>query len=96
MRPEITKVTAIEKYKLFVRFDDGVEGILDLGDVAGKGVFSSWDVKNNFFEVYIGPESKAITWPDEIDIDTYNAYCIIKGISPEDYFTQKEQHATNL
>ena len=34
--------------------------------------------------------------PGEIDIDTYNAYCIIKGISPEDYFQKKEEHATNL
>lgn len=96
MRPKIEKVEALSKYKLHVKFQDGVQGVLDLSDCAGKGVFSSWDEDDNFFTVFISSESGAITWPGEIDIDTYNAYCIIKGISPEDYFQQKEAHATNL
>lgn len=93
MRPEITKVEAIEKYMLHVTFSDGVNGNLDLADCAGIGVFKSWDEADNFFKVFVSPESGAITWPDEIDIDTYNAYCKIRGISPEEYFKQKKVHA---
>lgn len=96
MRPKIESVEALSKYKLHVVFKDGVKGVLDLWDCAGKGVFKSWDDNENFFNVFISPESGAITWPNEIDIDTYNAYCTIKGISPEQYFEQTETHAKNF
>ncbi len=96
MRPLILKVSAAEKYKLFVQFSDGVEGVLNLEKHAGRGVFAAWDIDDNFSKVFIGAESGAITWPGEIDIDTYNAYCIIKGISPEDFFKNQVAHATNL
>jgi len=86
MRPTLKNVKALEKYKLFVQFDDGTEGILDLSDLAGKEAFLIWEKGNTFFEVFISDESGAITWPGEIDVDTYNVYCIIKGINPEDYF----------
>ncbi len=86
----------MEKYKLFVQFDDGTEGLLELDDCAGKGVFLSWDENDNFFNVFISPESGAITWPGEIDIDTYNAYCTIKGITPEEYFTKRKAYAPNF
>ena len=29
-------------YRLWVRFEDGVEGEADLSDVAGRGVFKRW------------------------------------------------------
>lgn len=96
MKPKIEKVVATEKYKLLVHFDDGTHGILDLHYLAGKGVFKQWDDDDSFFKVYISVESGAITWPNEIDIDTYNAYCKIKGISPAEYFQSKQKHAPHL
>jgi hypothetical protein len=96
MRLRIIEVTPLEKYKLFVRFSDGVEGAIDLSHLAGKGVFQSWEKNEDFYKVFISPESHAITWPGEIDIDTYKAYCTIKGINPEDYFKSEQQHATHL
>ena len=86
MRIKVTSVKAIEKYKIFIQFNDATEGVYDLSNCAGKGVFKTWEEDNNFFKVFISSESGAITWPNEIDIDTYNAYCIIKGINPEDFF----------
>lgn len=95
MRPKISAVEATEKYKLNIRFHDGVAGELDLSDCAGVGVFKNWDENENFFKVFINPENGAITWPNEIDIDTYNAYCTIKGISPEQLFMKQPSHATH-
>ncbi|MEO6838676.1 MAG: DUF2442 domain-containing protein [Ginsengibacter sp.] len=92
--PKIKSVEAIEKYKLKIHFDDGVKGIYDVSDIAGEGVFRTWDAGNNFFKVFINKESGAISWPGEIDIDTINAYCSIKGISPEIYFQNQLDHAT--
>jgi len=91
--PIIKSVTATSNYTLHVMFSDGTEGDYNIGHLAGKGVFRCWDVDNNFFKVYIDPESKSISWPGELDIDTINIYCAIKGISVDNYLT-KEHHAS--
>ena len=93
--PKIISVEALKKYKLKVRFSDGTEGIYDVEDIAGKGVFKVWDVDANFFKVFINKESGAISWPGNIDIDTINAYCTVNKISPEKYFNNQMRYATN-
>lgn len=96
MRIKPTFVKALEKYKLEIRFNDGTTGILDLSHKAGKGVFKNWDVEDNFFKVFISKESGSITWQNDVDIDTINAYCAIKNISVEDFVESvKLQHASN-
>jgi hypothetical protein len=97
MRIRPISVKAVEKYKIFIQFNDGTEGVYNLQNCAGKGVFKTWEEDDNFFKVFISSESGAITWPNEIDIDTYNAYCIIRGISPEEFFKlSKKEYATDL
>jgi len=96
MRIKIKSVRAMEKYKIFIQFNEGSEGILNLQDLTGKSVFKSWDVNNNFSKVFISDESGAITWPEEIDIDTLNAYFTIKNINPEEYFKKERTHASHL
>lgn len=93
--PKVINVKAKERYKIEVRFNDGTYGVYDLSHLAGKGVFLLWDKDDNFFKVNISKESGAITWLDEIDLDTLNIYCKIKGISPEKLLQSKEQYATN-
>lgn len=93
--PEITSVEAIEKYRLKLRFADATEGVYNISGLAGQGVFRIWDIDNNFFKVFINNESGAISWPGEIDIDTINAYCTIKGISPEKYLQNSMKYASN-
>ncbi len=91
--PKIISVTAIEKYKLYVRFSDASEGEYDVSHLAGKGVFKGWDTDNNFSKVSINTESGAITWPGELDIDTINVYCKMKGLDVDVYLNSKQQHA---
>jgi hypothetical protein len=93
--PKITSVEAIAKYKLKIHFTDGIQGIYEISDLAGHGVFKIWDIDDNFFKVFINKESGAISWPGEIDIDIINAYCTIKGISPDKYFNSQMKYATN-
>jgi hypothetical protein len=42
MRHRIVQIEARENFRLYVRFDDGVQGEADLSDVAGRGVFRRW------------------------------------------------------
>ena len=95
LTPKIISVEALEKYKIKVVFADGIQGVYDVSDLAGAGVFKIWDVNDNFFKVFINKESGAISWPGEIDIDTINAYCAIRGISPDIYFSNQMKHAAN-
>jgi hypothetical protein len=93
--PKIVSVEPVEKYRVKVKFADGIQGIYDVSDLAGKGVFKIWDKDDNFFKVFISKESGAISWPGEIDIDTINTYCTIKGISPDTYFDNQMKYAKN-
>ena len=46
--PHITQAEARPGYKLFIEFEDGVKGIVDLSKWKGKGVFDFWNEEENF------------------------------------------------
>lgn len=83
--PRITSVKALEKYRVRVQFDDDINGVLDLSELSGKDAFKQWDEDDNFDKVFIDPESGAITWPGNLDIDTLTAWLQLKGMSYEQY-----------
>jgi hypothetical protein len=93
LTPTVKSVTAVKEYLLHVVFIDGTQGDYDMSHLAGKGVFKSWDTDNNFYKVSINPESGAITWPGDLDIDTINAYCKIKGIDVDAYLSTEKPAA---
>ena len=78
-------VKPLPDYKLHLRYEDGVEGEVDLSHLAGKGVFALWNNPGAFEKVSIGP-SGAIRWNDEVDICPDALYLEITGKSPEDVF----------
>lgn len=83
--PVPVEVKALENYKLWIRYSDGVEGVVDLSDFAGKGVFSLWDDYRVFENVYIAPSGE-IAWSDEVDMCLDAMYLRITGKQPEDIF----------
>jgi hypothetical protein len=93
--PKILSVKALEKYRVYIQFEDAVEGILELSDYAGKEAFKQWDVDDNFSKVSINEESGAITWPGNLDIDTLTAWLTLKGLSYDEYKSKlkKQSHA---
>lgn len=87
IRPE--EVKAIEKYIIYVKFSDGIEGKADLSHLAGKGVFTYWDKDDNFRKVKISKKFRTIIWNDEIDISADNIYMQITGLTPEEFFKKE-------
>lgn len=79
------EIKALEGYKLWVKYEDGVEGEVDLSHLAGKGVFALWDDYAAFEKVYIGDYGQ-IAWSDEIDICPDTVYMEITGKTPEELF----------
>lgn len=60
-----------ENYKLWIQFDDGIEGEVDLKNLVGKGVFSAWDSIEFFRSVYIDKRTDTVAWGKDIDLDPY-------------------------
>lgn len=81
------EVKPLENYRLWVKYSDGVEGVVDLSDLVDKGVFALWNDYQEFQKVHIGPSSE-IAWSEEIDMCPDAIYLKITGKKPEDLFPQ--------
>lgn len=55
-------------YRIWIKFDDGAEGVVDLSDLVGKGVFKSWEDRSEFERASIDDETGTLTWPGGIDL----------------------------
>jgi len=86
------EVKAFENYRLWVKYSDGVEGIVDLSDLVGKGVFALWNDYREFQKVHIGPSGE-IAWSEEIDMCPDAVYLKITGKKPEDLFPKLRELA---
>jgi hypothetical protein len=82
---KITATKALDGFRLWLRFSDGLEGIADLSDLAGRGVFAAWNTPGTFAKVVV-TDSGAVAWPDEIDLCPDALYLRVTGKSPEDLF----------
>ncbi len=70
-RSVIVSCKALPKYRVWIRFDDGLEGEVDLSNLVGKGVFKDWESVNFFNQVRIDPKTDTLTWGNDIDLDPY-------------------------
>lgn len=59
----IVEVKPQAGFKVWLKFLDGVEGTVDLSELAGKGVFEAWNEPGMFDSVFIDPVSHTIAWP---------------------------------
>lgn len=91
---EPVEVKALPEYRLWVRYADGVEGEIDLTDLAGRGVFKYWDDYGNFEDVAVG-DGGAIIWSDRVDLCPDAMYLKITGKRPEEVFPSLGPAAVN-
>ena len=91
---KITEAKPIEKYKLFLRFDDGVSGIVDLGDIAGRGVFEAWKHDGIFEQVRV-TSLGALEWPGELDLCPDSLYLQLTGKQSEEIFSALRKRVTH-
>lgn len=77
-----TSVKALPNFRIWLRYSDGVEGEVDLADLAGRGVFAPWNDQTFFNSVRLGAHG-AIEWSPEIDICPDSMYLRITGKSVE-------------
>lgn len=69
-------------FKLWIRYADGIEGVVDLSHLTGRGVFSIWNQESVFEGAKIGNFGQ-IAWSEEVDICADALYLQITGQSIE-------------
>ena len=83
--PRPIEVKALANYRIWLRYDDGIEGEVDLSDVAGLGVFEPWNDAAFFNAVHLGSHG-AIEWSSDLDICPDAMYLRLTGKSVEELF----------
>ena len=84
---EIVEARPPEDFRLWVRFTDGVEGVVDLSDFAGRGVFRLWDDPAAFADLSVGASGEVI-WSDQVDIGPETIYLRVTGKQLSDVFSK--------
>ena len=91
---QITEAKPLENYRLFLRFDDEVSGVVDLSDIAERGVFEAWSRDGIFEQVRI-TKLEALEWPGELDLCADALYLKLTGKQPEDIFPALRKRVTH-
>ena len=76
--PKILETRPLDDYKIWLKFEDGIAGEVDLSHLVGKGVFTLWNNYENFKKVSI-ESGRSLAWQDEIDIDADSLYLKLTG-----------------
>ena len=80
MLKDVVKVEYLDDYRLHLRFEDGVEGVIDVSDlVKFTGVFAPLEDKAYFAQVHVNPDIGTICWPNDADLDPDVLYAAITG-----------------
>ena len=85
---KILHVRVVSRFSVEVAFEDGVCGIVDLGDLAGRGVFSEW-LKEGVFESVKVTSCGALEWPGELDLCADSIYLRLTGAAPEELAVER-------
>lgn len=81
MLHRIENVEPRSNYRVWIRFEDGAQGEVDLSDLVGKGVFSAWEDPQAFEKVYIDQETGTIAWPGGLDLAPDGLYRDVAGVA---------------
>ena len=79
------RVEARPGYHLYLEFEDGAKGEVDLSRLSGTGVFQAWNDYHFFENVRIG-DHREIKWDNEIELCADSLYLELTHKSVEDLF----------
>ncbi|MDY7012915.1 MAG: DUF2442 domain-containing protein [Cyanobacteriota bacterium] len=80
MLKDIIQVNPLEDYKLYLKFEDDREGVIDLSQrVEFDGIFEPLQNLDYFKTVKVNPEWGTIYWDNGADLDPDVLYAIATG-----------------
>jgi len=87
--PLLKQAQARDGYKLFVEFNDGINGIIDLSKWKNHPAFADWSLEDNFKKFKI-TDNKKIEWNENIDMDPDSFYLQLINKTFEEYAGDKQ------
>ena len=90
---KVREVKYIAEYTISIKFDDGINGTIQLSDLVQKGIFKLLQDKSEFAKVYTNGYS--IAWSNELEIDATTIYSELTGKHFGEILSPKLTHATN-
>ncbi len=76
----ITFVQVLDGYRLRVRFEDEIEGEIDVAKLVDfTGVFAALQERAFFERVRVNPDTGTNEWPNEADLDPDVLYAVVTG-----------------
>jgi hypothetical protein len=79
------EIKALPDFRIWLRFEDGVEGVVDLSHLTGRGVFSLWNDPSVFQGVHLGSHGELV-WNEDVDLCPDSLYMKLTGKAPEEVF----------
>ncbi|MEO8026838.1 MAG: DUF2442 domain-containing protein [Bryobacteraceae bacterium] len=80
MLKDVIEVRPLDGHRLWLRFDDGLQGEIDLRPhLEFSGVFAPLKDAQYFARVAVHPEFKVVTWPNGADLDSDVLYSLVAG-----------------
>ncbi len=80
MLKDIVEVKPLGGYRLYLRFEDGVAGELDLARrLRFDGVFAPLKDPAFFVQVHVHPQLGTLVWPNGADLDPDVLYAELSG-----------------
>jgi hypothetical protein len=91
MLKDIVAVKPLEEYKLYLCFEDGIEGLVDVSQlIEFSGIFAPLKDVSYFNQVQLNSELGTIVWHNEADLDPDVLYATIKGEAMPNYEQKTE------
>ena len=87
---KITAFKVLDNYRVWLRFNDGVEGEVDFSGKPRTGVFAFWNDPANFRKARIG-DCGALVWNDQLDFCPDSLWLQVTGRKPEALLEQSPQ-----
>lgn len=84
----LVEAKARSGYQIWLRFSDGAQGVVDLSDVGGRGVFESLEDRR-IFEAVTVTEVGALEWPGGLDLCGDSLYLRLTGKAADEVFAAR-------
>ena len=85
MFPKLLEIKPLANYTLWLKYDDGTVGEVDLTELTEKGVFKKIKDKTFFKQVYIDKETDAVAWNEDLDLCPDSLFLKLKGLTFEEF-----------